>query len=170
MSHAEALRAVAALHMRGIVHNSLGTGSLMVNTLDEARAKDLLVKVENFGFAQQFSGNLGPGSAFDRGQRADQEALAVTFCELAFGSLVMDGGRTVPRTDAVAFQRLLLEAFARDTTKLQEYCSTIDEWATVMEFWDAADGSGWGLLDALLQGASPCADLVDSPFLVAVSA
>jgi hypothetical protein len=63
-----------------------------------------------------------------------------------------------------------LEVFSRDTGKLKEYCVTIDEWADVVDFLDGADDSGWDLIDALLQGDSPCADLVDSAFLAAVNA
>jgi hypothetical protein len=75
---------VAALHRHGIVHGSLGSGSFMVNTLDEARAASLVVKVDNLGFGQVFTGACGWDSALEKGKRGDREALAVTFLELTF--------------------------------------------------------------------------------------
>ncbi len=42
---AGALRAVASLHAKGVVHRSLGGASLLVSTLDQTDAKNLRVKV-----------------------------------------------------------------------------------------------------------------------------
>lgn len=82
--YAGCLRAVAAVHKRGIVHGSLGSGSFMVNTLEEAHAASLVVKVDNLGFGQVFTGACGSDSALEKGKRADREALAVAFLELTF--------------------------------------------------------------------------------------
>ena len=163
---AGALRAVAALHARGTVHNSLGAGSLMVNTLDDARASRLVVKLDNLGFAQTFTGPSGAGSALDRGRRGDQTALAVTFCELVFGSLSTEAGSGgLPVADGTSVSRLLLEVFSRDTNKFRQYCLQCDEWADAVGFLDSVDGSGWDLVDALLQGEVGCSELVDCAFL-----
>ena len=85
-SCAGCLEAVAALHRCNVVHGSIGSGSFMVNTLEEARASSLVVKADNLGFGQIFSGGSGPGSGLDTGKRSDRGALAVTFCELAFSA------------------------------------------------------------------------------------
>ena len=85
-SCAGCLDAVAAIHDCNVVHGSIGSGSFMANTLDENQAGALLVKVDNLGFGQLFSGGSGPGSGVEAGKRADREALAVTFCELSFSA------------------------------------------------------------------------------------
>ena len=41
---AGALRAVASLHAKGVVHRSIGGASMLVSTLDQTEAKNLRVK------------------------------------------------------------------------------------------------------------------------------
>jgi hypothetical protein len=71
----------------------------------------------------------------------------------------------VQKASAVAFQRLLLEVFDKDIAQFKEYCSDINEWADAVSFLDDVDGGGWDLLDALLQGDTPCRNLLEAPFL-----
>jgi hypothetical protein len=82
---AGSLRALASVHARGVVHGSIGSGSFMASTLDDARTTSLKVKLDNLGFGQMFIGGSGPQSGLEKGKRADREALAVMLCELTFG-------------------------------------------------------------------------------------
>ena len=88
------------MHATDIVHGSIGSGSFMANTLDDSRASALLVKLDNLGFGQVFTGASGPSSGLEKGKRSDQEALAITFCELAFCALRRASLRT--RTNCCA--------------------------------------------------------------------
>ena len=46
------LRALAFCHGRGVAHGSLGPGSILLSTFEDRRARELLVKLDNFGFAR----------------------------------------------------------------------------------------------------------------------
>ncbi len=47
-----ALQALAYCHERGVAHGSLGSGSILLSAFDDRRAGDLIVKLDNFGFAR----------------------------------------------------------------------------------------------------------------------
>lgn len=55
-----ALAALAYCHSRGVVHGSLGSGSVLLSTFSDAEAERLVVKLDNFGFARRI---LPPGAA-----------------------------------------------------------------------------------------------------------
>ena len=55
------MAALAYVHERGVAHGSLGAGSLLLSTLSDAKAGQLTVKLDNFGFSQRLS--LPPGGA-----------------------------------------------------------------------------------------------------------
>jgi hypothetical protein len=46
------LEALAFCHKRGVAHGSLGPGSILLSTFRDQQARDLIVKLDNFGFAQ----------------------------------------------------------------------------------------------------------------------
>ena len=46
------LQALAYCHERSVAHGSMGSGSILLSTYDDRRANDLIVKLDNFGFAQ----------------------------------------------------------------------------------------------------------------------
>ena len=47
------LQAMAYCHERGIAHGALGPSSLLLNTYEDSRAAQLVVRLDNFGFARQ---------------------------------------------------------------------------------------------------------------------
>jgi hypothetical protein len=85
MMPAGCLKATAFVHEEGIVHESIGLGAFMMSTVDDTQADRLLMKLDNFGVAQAYTGASGPDSALAQGIQRDQEALAITFCEIIFG-------------------------------------------------------------------------------------
>jgi len=46
------LEALAFCHQRGVAHGSLGPGSILLNTFRDKQSRDLIVKLDNLGFAQ----------------------------------------------------------------------------------------------------------------------
>lgn len=46
------LEALAYCHGRGVAHGSLGPGSILLSTFRDQQARQLIVKLDNFGFAQ----------------------------------------------------------------------------------------------------------------------
>jgi hypothetical protein len=81
------LGSTAFIHDQNIAHESLGVGSFMMSTVSDERADQLVVKLDNFGVAKGFQGGEGVLSALAKAQKRDCEALAVTFCELAFSAI-----------------------------------------------------------------------------------
>lgn len=57
----------------------------MMSTVDDAQADRLFMKLDNFGVAKAYTGATAPESALAKGIQRDQEALAITFCEIIFG-------------------------------------------------------------------------------------
>lgn len=82
------LRAVVAAHKQGVVHGSLGTGSVMVSSLDDTRAGSLVVKLDNLGFGQRFdpATSAAHDSPFSYARRVDCSALGVAICETVLGA------------------------------------------------------------------------------------
>lgn len=54
----ELFKAVLFCHEHGVVHGSLGSGSILLSTFDDHSADDLVVKLDNFGFASQNTGTV----------------------------------------------------------------------------------------------------------------
>ena len=48
-----ALRAVSFCHERGVAHGSLGGASFLLSHCDDRRPEQLLVKLDNFGYARR---------------------------------------------------------------------------------------------------------------------
>jgi serine/threonine protein kinase len=55
------VRALAFVHERGVAHGSLGSGAVLLSHVDDRKAGQLVVKLDNFGFAQRQV--LPPGAA-----------------------------------------------------------------------------------------------------------
>ena len=47
------LQALAYCHGRGIAHGALGPSSLLLSTYEDRKSSQLMVKLDNFGFARQ---------------------------------------------------------------------------------------------------------------------
>ncbi len=56
---AGALQAVAFCHGQAVAHGSLGSGSLLLSHCDDRRPEQLLVKLDNFGYARRIDGATG---------------------------------------------------------------------------------------------------------------
>jgi serine/threonine protein kinase len=56
---AGALQAVAFCHSHAVAHGSLGSGSLLLSHLDDRRPEQLLVKLDNFGYAYRMDAPEG---------------------------------------------------------------------------------------------------------------
>ena len=46
------LQALNFCHKKGVAHGSFGPGSVMLSTFRDCQARELIVKLDNFGFAQ----------------------------------------------------------------------------------------------------------------------
>lgn len=168
------LEALLFLHATGLVHRSVGTSSLLVNTVDNRFADSLDVKLKDFGFAKPVS-ELAAGVELERAKKAgasnpseiasffyaeDIYSLAYTFCELIFESHAAIQ-RNVPKPDASQdrFKATFEDTFEFDITRFREYCKAEDAWAGAVKFLDSNDGSGWDLLKAMLQARENYAEI-----------
>lgn len=50
---------MAFCHLRGVAHGSLGAGSFLLSHCDDRRPEQLLVKLDNFGYARRLEGPAG---------------------------------------------------------------------------------------------------------------
>lgn len=111
------LEALAFCHERGVIHGSLGSGSVLLSTFDDRAASRQIVKLSDFGFARRVAvpagGSAGAGdedTPLALGRRSDQRALAVVLLEAVLGALASGGPSA--GTSADALQRLLGEVFS----------------------------------------------------------
>ena len=110
------LDALAFCHERGVIHGSLGSGSVLLSTFDDRAAPRQIVKLSDFGFARRVNvpagGAAGAGdedTPLALGRRGDQRALAVVLLEAVLGALARGGPSA--GTSADTLQRLLGEVF-----------------------------------------------------------
>lgn len=54
------VNALAFIHERGVAHGSIGSGAVLLSHVDDRKADQLVVKLDNFGFAQRQT--LPPGT------------------------------------------------------------------------------------------------------------
>lgn len=47
------IEAISFCHDKGVVHGSLGSGSVLLSTFDDYKSDSLVVKLDNFGFARR---------------------------------------------------------------------------------------------------------------------
>ena len=62
-----AVAALAFCHERGVAHGSLGAASFLLSTFDDRRAAELIVKLDNFGFARMLHRPHAPDGEADEG-------------------------------------------------------------------------------------------------------
>jgi serine/threonine protein kinase len=179
----KALQALLYLHSAGLVHRSIGTSSLMVNTVDDRMASNLEVKLRDFGFCKPTSALIG-GYDLTRARKAGASApseisnfffsediysLGYTFCELVFSSLVaLSPGSSFPDASQDRFKKTFEDTFDLDVESFRDYCIAEDAWAPAIAFLDRADRAGWMLLRDMLQAKAKFSevsliDLLGSP-------
>jgi hypothetical protein len=173
---AGALKAVGYVHDRGVIHGSIGSGSLLISTFNDSDWLRVVVKIDNFGFARRIivprlvrgggGGSSGskpslypspipiPVEADDSplslGQKADRRQLAVVLFECILGAMSNSGPSDV--TSAESVQRILGEVFEWDFDRYRQYIEDEEEWEAVKEVLSADDDAGWQLLKQLVVG------------------
>jgi hypothetical protein len=179
---AGAIKAVGYVHDRGVIHGSIGSGSLLISTFNDSDWLRVVVKIDNFGFARRIvvprllRGGGGssaksplypapiplPQEADDSplslGQKADRRQLAVVLFECILGALSTSGPSDVTSTEAV--QRILGEVFDWDFDRYRQYIEDEEEWEAVVELLAADDDAGWQLLKQLVDGNVGASTLV----------
>ena len=68
------MAALAFCHERGVAHGSLGAASFLLSTFDDRRAAELIVKLDNFGFARMLHRPHAPDGEADEGAPPLREA------------------------------------------------------------------------------------------------
>ena len=171
---AGALKAVGYVHDRGVIHGSIGSGSLLISTFNDSDWLRVVVKIDNFGFARRIvvprllRGGGSPGSKeslypspipipveaddspLSLGQKADRRQLAVVLFECILGALSNSGPSDF--TSAEAVQRVLGEVFDWDFDRYRQYIEDEEEWEAVGALLGADDDAGWLLLKQLAVG------------------
>eukprot|EP00891_Asterochloris_glomerata_P005155 jgi/Astpho2/5155/Aster-x0666 len=180
-----ALQALAYCHERGVAHGSLGSGSILLSAFDDRRAGDLIVKLDNFGFArasfacsltQHSGGSLPCGGPLYPGprpldedhplmlsQQEDLQALGSVFQELIFSALSTAGPSEI--TSGAALQRLLTDVFQGRINEFKRYCSQEPDWQDAILLLDEFGSSGWDLIASLAAGEKSAGDLLFNPFI-----
>jgi serine/threonine protein kinase len=188
------VRALAFVHERGVAHGSLGSGAVLLSHVDDRKAGQLVVKLDNFGFAQRqalppdsteapWPSQLGEDHPLIAAQREDMAAMAITLLETVFSALAVEpevyssddegpvgaaGGASAAArrdTSADALGRLVFEVFQRDVRAFRRYAEQEAGWEAPVAFLDEQHRAGWLLIAALVEGQPRAAELVGSPFL-----
>lgn len=170
------LETVGWLHGQGIVHRSLGSSSLLLNTYDQTVAPAVLqVKAIDLGFATT-AARIAPDdvtAAMARGAtspldvipfltRADDlHALAYVLLEVVLGSALPapapddvgpNSAQEGPPTDMQSLKRLVEDVFDGDVCDaFRSYCEEEAAWAPAVELLDEGGGAGWKVVQMLVE-------------------
>ncbi|KAK9820410.1 hypothetical protein WJX72_010028 [[Myrmecia] bisecta] len=160
------LTALAYCHELDVAHGSLGSGSIMLSTLDDTSAESLVVKLDNFGFGQRLVSSEAADISDDHplrlAQQEDLAALGMVLLEIVFGALA-EGGPSEATTDG-ALQRLWQVVFSGDAKAFRKYCSSEPRFMDPMLLLDEFEGAGWQLISDLTSGHKSAAKLLANPF------
>eukprot|EP00638_Chattonella_subsalsa_P008231 CAMPEP_0117751914 /NCGR_PEP_ID=MMETSP0947-20121206/11270_1 /TAXON_ID=44440 /ORGANISM="Chattonella subsalsa, Strain CCMP2191" /LENGTH=345 /DNA_ID=CAMNT_0005570409 /DNA_START=730 /DNA_END=1767 /DNA_ORIENTATION=- len=161
-----ALQSISFLHSAGIIHRSIGGTSILLNTVDDRRENEVIAKLTDFGFAQQFSGvdedlirrakKYGASTPmetvnFVTGE--DLNALGYVFAELIFSSLKLKGDpeSIPPPSDQATIKRLVEDVYSCDVQYgFRDYCAAEESWAPAVELLDQDNGAGWEVLEYMI--------------------
>lgn len=181
----KSLLALLYLHSAGLVHRSVSSSSLLLNTLEQRLVNDLEVKLSDLGFSKAVS-DLLSGSDMEKAQKAgaiapndiaayfyseDIYSLGCTFCEVIFDSLAMLGSEQVsPDAGQGRLRTLFEDTFALDIDQFRDYCAAEEAWLPTINFLDGQDRAGWTLLRDMLSARKyfktvTVQALLGSPFL-----
>ena len=171
------LETVGWLHGQGIVHRSLGSSSLILNTYDQTVSSDSLqVKLIDLGFSTTAS-RISPeevAAAMARGAPSpldvipfltradDMHALTYVLLELVLGSACpppvadpvtgrLNGeGSEAPSSDLQTLKRLVEDVFSDDVCgEFRAYCANEAAWAPAVALLDESGGAGWRIVQQL---------------------
>ncbi|GMH41662.1 hypothetical protein BSKO_09572 [Bryopsis sp. KO-2023] len=94
----------------------------------------------------------------------DVYSAGLLFLYMVFVSLCEPGS-----VDGPTIQRLVEGTFRSDVREFREYCREEENWSLAVRFLDAGEGSGWALLEAMLnpewRGRPSAAACLSHPFL-----
>jgi serine/threonine protein kinase len=179
----KSLQALLYLHSAGLVHRSIGTSSLLVNTVEDRMASSLEVKLRDFGFSKTMSALTG-GEDLSRARKAGASAptdiskfffaediysLGYTFCELLFSSLIdLRGGGSFPDASQDRFKKTFEDTFELEIDSFRNYCLAEDAWAPAVNFLDGSQRAGWAILKEMLRSRTEfrkvsIAEIMNSP-------
>ncbi|KAI3855672.1 hypothetical protein MKX03_030529 [Papaver bracteatum] len=161
------MKGLSYMHDHERLHQSLGLASIVLNTIVEKDAAYLVPQLRDLAFSvdlrnstlEESSGELSDGlwrrassaSAFSpKEKRAfgiadDIYGAGLLFAYLAFIPFCETG-----IMDALSLQRLLENTFQLDLEAAREYCLADDRLLEAVKFLDLDGGSGWQLLQAML--------------------
>ena len=188
---AGAVRALGYVHDRGVIHGSIGSGSLLLSSFSDQDSARLVVKIDNFGFARRVvvpgSGQSKAGKAGSKGsdplypapfpvsseaddsplalgQRGDRRQLAVVLLECMLGALSSTG--PTDATSAETVQRVFGDVFEWDAEKYRQYVKDEPEWGAFAELLGADELAGWQLIQDMVSGKTSASTLLnESRFL-----
>lgn len=154
--------AVAHCHGSGVVHGSLSSGTVFVSSVEDRDARELYVKLDNFGFGRLdptggvlgLSGPQLPGLDLDatapqEGRRFDMQAVALVLMEVFAAGTATSAAGALPRA---TLTRLMFDIYDNDVDALRSYCTTDPELEGLVGFLDQNDRAGWDFVEQLLRG------------------
>jgi len=161
-----ALESLSFLHNAGIIHRSLGASSLRLSTTDDRRAKELKVKISDFGFSQylleiddetlrraQKYGATSSADIVNFFTGEDLYNLGYVFLELIFSSIRIntDPEFPPPISDQTSFKRLIEDIYDFDIQDgLRTFCESEEAWAPAVAFLDADEKLGWKFIEYMV--------------------
>ncbi|KAK1285088.1 hypothetical protein QJS10_CPB20g01215 [Acorus calamus] len=162
-----AINGLAYMHDHDRLHQSLGPASVVLNTIAERDAAYLVPRLRDLAFSVDIrysSLESGP-RALSEGlwRRASASGAFTSLEKRAFGIAddIYEAGLLfaylafVPFcetgvVDGLSLQKLLESTFRLDLEAAREYCLADDRLLEAVKFLDLGDGSGWQLLQAML--------------------
>ncbi|KAF3321524.1 hypothetical protein FCM35_KLT13740 [Carex littledalei] len=160
-----AMNGLAHMHKNDRLHQSLGPASIVMNTIIEKDVAVLVPRLRDLAFSVDVrytaigdgllsqdlwrrATSAGAIAPFEKRAFAiadDIYAAGLLFAYLAFVPFCESGV-----IDAISLQRLLESTFRLDLSSMREYCLADDRLAEAVKFLDLGGGSGWELLQAML--------------------
>ncbi|WOL06317.1 hypothetical protein Cni_G15049 [Canna indica] len=162
-----AMNGLAYMHDHDRLHQSLGSSSIVLSTLEEKDAAYLIPTLRDLSFSVDIgysSLEAAPSALSEELWRRASAAGAFTplekraygiaddiyeagflFAYLAFIPFCEAG-----IMDTISLQRLFENTFQLDLHAAREYCLADDRLSEAVKFLDIGDGSGWELLQAML--------------------
>eukprot|EP00899_Mesostigma_viride_P011613 jgi/Mesvir1/20452/Mv12348-RA.1 len=179
----QTLDALAKVHRCGIAHRSIGSASVLLNTMDDRLWSSLRVKLTNFGLSvdiaqgragldattleefreEDLKGNLLPALLME-----DVRVLGLAFMELVLSALTRASAPS-DATRVPALTRLVEGVFSGDMEEVRSYCTQDEDWSVAVDFLDCKDPksgeaskAGWALLDSMINKKMTAQELLAS--------
>lgn len=167
------LEAVSYCHDHAVAHGSLGSGTFLLSTCNDRDWKNLIVKLDSFGFAS--FGNA-PSlntygvprnemfSSYAAAIRADRRQLAVIILECVLGSFEQGGPSDLSLASSI--ERILIDVYSWDLDSYRKYIEEENQWILAMEF---LDDSLWDVLSFLIDGSMDINSILQHSFFNGVN-